>query len=361
LVSWLPLFHDMGLVFGMVAPLTIGAQVTLLTPFAFVQQPSRWLRLLTEQRATHTMSPNFGLDLCVDRVAERQRAGLDLSALTVLGNGAEPVRSSTLDRFTEAFAPHGFRHAAHTAGYGLAEATLVVAAQPTEADPVVRHFDRDALAAGRVREDPAGHPMVDCGPPVLQEVRIVDPGTGSPCPPGTVGEIWVRGENTCAGYWNDPEQTAQTFDATLCGESGWLRTGDLGFRHEGGLFIAGRVKDVIIVDGRNLYPVDIELAVEESCPTVRRGHVAAFSVDTPRGERIVVVAEPGTREPVDLEVLRRDVRTAVGTRFDVDVHDVVLIRRGTLPKTSSGKLRRRHCGQLYQRGQLTVPHGQVSA
>ncbi|MBC6445964.1 fatty acyl-AMP ligase [Actinokineospora xionganensis] len=345
LVSWLPLFHDMGLVFGLVTPLTQGRPVSLMTPLAFVQQPARWLSQLSSDGATHTMSPNFGLDLCVERVRAAQRAEFNLSALRVLGNGAEPIRARTLARFSEAFRESGFRHEAHMPGYGLAEATLVVTSKERSAPPTVRTFDRDDLRAGRVcvvaEDAPRGRTMVGCGAPVMQEIRV-------DADHGQVGEILVRGENVCAGYWNTDERAAYVF-----GSDGWLRTGDIGFVHEGELFVAGRSKDLIIIDGSNYHPVDIELAIEEACPWLRSDHVAVFAFDAGDRERLVVAAEP--RQAADRLTADKAeaVRAAVGTTFDLDVHEVVLIRRGTMPRTTSGKIQRSLCRERYERGKLS--------
>jgi acyl-CoA synthetase (AMP-forming)/AMP-acid ligase II len=357
LVSWLPLFHDMGLVFSVILPLVCGMPVVHMTPLAFVRQPYRWLRLLTDHAATHALGPNFGYDFCVDRIPEEQRASLDLSSITFLSNGAEPVRARTLARFTEAFGPCGFRDSAHAPAYGLAEATLMVTAVPPDQPPLICSFDRTELNGGRVRRtgdgDPRGVTMVGCGPAWQQDVRIVDPATGLPAGPEEVGEIWVRGDNVCAGYWADDERTEEVFGAVLDGVGGWLRTGDLGFFYGGSLFIAGRRKDLIIVDGRNHHPVDVESTVQAAVPAVRPGHVVAFSVDGGEREKVVIVAELQDAGS-DLGDQRTMVRRVVAAHHDLSVSDVVFIRRGTLPKTSSGKLQRHACRDRYQRGTLAI-------
>jgi acyl-CoA synthetase (AMP-forming)/AMP-acid ligase II len=351
----------MGLVFAAVLPLTRGFPVVQMTPLAFVREPLRWLRLLSDRGATHMLCPNFGFDMCVDRTSTLDRAGLDLSRLRYAGNGAEPVRARSLARFTEAFAPHGFRPSMHTPVYGLAEATLIVTAVPVDEEPPVLSFDRAELTADRVRRvedaDPNGVVMVGCGPPMDQEVRIVDPEAGRLARPGDVGEIWVRGENVCPAYWAQDGSEDEVFDVVLDGEGGWLRTGDLGFFHEDSLFVAGRRKDLIIVDGRNHHPIDIELTVEEEIPAVRPGHVVAFSADTGEREQVVIAAETRPRANADLDGLRAGVRRAVAEYHDVFVHDVVFLRHGTMPKTSSGKLQRRVCADRYQRGALVLLGG----
>ncbi|MWA04968.1 AMP-binding protein [Actinomadura sp. LD22] len=358
IVSWSPFFHDLGLVFGVVLPLAIGFPAVHMTPLAFVREPRRWLRLLGDRAATHMLCPDFGFDMCVDRIPAEERAGLDLSRLVYAGNGAEPVRARSLARFTEAFAPCGFRASAHTPVYGLAEATFVVTAVPVDREPPVRTFDRAELTAGRVRRiedgDAGGYTMVGCGSPVGQDVRIVDEATGLPAGPEDVGEIWVRGDNVCAGYWTRDERSDGVFDAVLDGDPGWLRTGDLGFVHDGSLFVAGRSKDLVIIDGRNHHPSDIELTVEEEVPAVRSGNVVAFSVDTGDQERLVILAETRRDASAGPRELRAMIRRAVASHHDVYVHDVVFLRRGTMPKTSSGKLQRRDCRDRYRRGALII-------
>jgi acyl-CoA synthetase (AMP-forming)/AMP-acid ligase II len=371
MVSWLPFFHDMGLVMTILLPLTLGVHVDHMTPFAFIQQPRRWLRLLGERGGTHTAVPNFALDLCVERVGPDQRAGLDLSSLRVLSNGSEPVRAATLERFSAAFAPYGFDPAAHAPGYGLAEATLMVCAAARPRPPTVGVVDRAALGRKRVvwssADDADGHAVVGCGVPYDQEVLIVEPETGRMAPPDGIGEIWVRGDNVCAGYWRRPERSAEVFGAVPAdgrgnGAGGWLRTGDLGFLHDGQLYITGRLKDLVIVDGRNHYPADLEFTAEQASPVVRRGHVAAFSLDTGESERLVLVAEVnGRAEAAAAEEARRSIRGAVLDRHAVDAHDVLLVRRGALPKTTSGKLQRGACRERYLRGDLPAARGSESS
>ncbi|GLW27610.1 fatty acyl-AMP ligase [Actinoplanes regularis] len=349
LVSWLPFFHDMGLMFSIVLPLARAVPVTCFAPLAFVKHPRRWLELLTTGHATHTMSPNFGLDLCVDRVGPQQRAGIDLSALRALGNGSEPVRIRTLNRFTEAFRGNGFRHEAHCPGYGLAEATMAVTGHEPGRPVRVGAFDRRELSAGRIRlvdaADPGARLIVSSGRPIQQEVRIARPRADGP------GEIRVRGDNVCAGYWRQPERSAETFGTDEDGNAGWLRTGDLGFLLDGELYVTGRLRELIVIDGRNHYPADIEATVEETCPQLRRGRVVAFASEIDDAERLVVVAEPRSPASVtDVETIRAAVRAGVAGRHDVRVHTVALLRRGSVPITSSGKPRRRECRIRFERG-----------
>ncbi|NEB13979.1 fatty acyl-AMP ligase [Streptomyces coelicoflavus] len=363
ITGWLPFFHDMGLLLMIAVPLIARVPAVLMAPFAFVQQPARWLRLISAHRATHTVSPNFGLDLCVDRVAERGTERLDLSSLRTLVNGSEPVRAPSLQRFSDRFAGYGFRPEAHCPSYGLAEATLAVTLGTRHA-PRVLTLDRAALAENRVlplqEGDPAGYPVVGCGVPADQEVRIVEPRTRARVPAGGTGEVWVRGANVCAGYWGHPERTAKVFGAHPAADvdaagGPWLRTGDLGFLDGGELFLTGRLKDLIVVDGRNHHPADLELTVQEADTALRRGHVAAFPAALPGdgAERVVVVAElDRPRDVADPARVRADVRTALLARHSLDLSDVVLVRRGAIPKTTSGKIRRSACRELYLSGAL---------
>ena len=354
-VSWLPFFHDMGLMVSIMLPLARTIPVTCFAPLAFIQQPRRWLELITAHRATHTMSPNFGLDLCVDRVGPERRAGIDLSGLRILGNGSEHIRHRTLTRFTEAFQDNGFRHEAHCPGYGLAEATLAVTGHEPGRPVHVGAFDGHELSAGRIRPvdaaDPRARLIVSSGRPIQQEVRIAHLRTGAET--DALGEIRVRGDNVCAGYWRQPARSAETFGASDAGEAGWLRTGDLGFLVEGRLYVTGRLRELIIIDGRNHCPADIEATVEEACPRLRRGRVAAFGSEIDDAEHLVVIAELlSPVSTVDVDAIRAAVRARVSERHDVRVHTVALVRRGTVPVTSSGKLRRQECRIRFEGGEF---------
>ncbi|MGW9434788.1 fatty acyl-AMP ligase [Streptomyces sp. NPDC055607] len=371
IAGWLPFFHDMGLLLMIAVPLISRTPAVLMPPFAFVQQPVRWLRAVTRYRVTHTVSPNFGLDLCADRIPERSRAELDLSSLRTLVNGSEPVRPATLERFSAEFGPYGFRHEAHCPSYGLAEATLAVTLGTPRA-PRVLTLDRSALADDRVRsltgpQDADGYRVVSCGVPADQEVRVADPATGAPVTADRVGEVWVRGDNVCAGYWQRPGRTREVFGARALADEGtgdtgapWLRTGDLGFLRDGELYLTGRLKDLIVVDGRNHHPADLELTAEEAGPGLRRGHVAAFpaGLQDDSGEHAVLVAEVerGGRG-TDLAALSAAVRTEVLHRHSLDLREVVLVRPGTIPKTTSGKIRRATCRELYLSGALAPVAG----
>lgn len=360
ILTWLPFFHDMGLILGMALPLYCGVHGLTMSPAEFAKRPIRWLRAVSDYRAGITGGPNFGLSLAVSATTPQERAGLDLSGLDMLLNGSEPVRADALAEFTEAFAEYGFRHRAHTPGYGLAEATLTVTVSDWRAEPVAKHFDRGALAEGRavpVDTRPlAGTPLVGCGAPVGQDVRIVHPVSCAELPTGRVGEIWVAGANVCDGYYGRPDATAEAFDATLRGsDARWLRTGDLGFWFDDQLYIAGRRKDVVVVDGRNHFPADIEATVESCAPEIRPGHVTAFGHDDGRREDLVIVAELSTVnaiEPAELSVLARRIRAAIAHAHEVMPGAVMLVSPGRIPKTTSGKLRRGECRARYIAGQL---------
>lgn len=353
-VSWLPLFHDMGLVLGLGVALLTGVEATLMDPLAFLYRPARWLDALHGKRNAISAAPNFAYDLCVRRTTEDDRAHLDLTGVTALINGSEPVHAATIARFHDAFAPHGLRPDAQRPSYGLAEATVFVTA--ATGPPTTTPFDRKALAEGRaeVQDDPdRATTLVGCGQAVEQDVKIV--ADDVECPPGRIGEIWVHGENVAPGYW---VAKPGVFGATLPGDPRpWLRTGDLGVLHDGELYVVGRIKDLIVIDGRNHYPQDVEATAERADPALRRGHVAAFSVPGDAQEALVVVAERAPRVPrdaIDPGRVRRNVRAAVSAHHDVRVRDVLLVEPGSVPRTSSGKLSRAACRDRYLAAELPV-------
>jgi natural product biosynthesis luciferase-like monooxygenase protein len=360
-VSWLPTFHDMGFMAGLLQPLYGGLPCVLMSPASFLQRPSRWLRAISRHKATTTGGPNFAYDLCVRRVTPEQRAELDLRSWSVAFNGSEKVRPETLERFAEAFAPCGFRREAFYPCYGLAEATLMVSGGRKGAPPVIKAASATALKAGAAAA-PAGDEkrqlLVGCGETMRgQTVAVVNPETLSRCAPGEVGEIWVSGRSVAQGYWNRPDETERTFRARLSDGGGpYLRTGDLGFLDGGELFITGRLKDVIIIRGFNHYPDDIEKTVERCHPALRPGGGAAFSVEAEGEERLVVVHELEHRQHAEPDAVVEAVREAVAEEHEVQVYAVALIRAGSIPKTSSGKIQRRACRELFLSGGLDVLH-----
>lgn len=343
-VGWLPLFHDMGLVLSVAAPVLGGFPSVLMDPAAFLENPARWLRLLSAYDGTISAAPNFAYDYCVARTDPAVADELRLDRVRALINGSEPVRPGTIDRFRAAFAPAGLDPAAHCPAYGLAEATVFVTADAPTAEPTTVACDAGALAEGRIEsaQDRAGAAavLVSCGAPVGQEVRIVD-AEGAALPQGRVGEIELRGPNMGRGYW-------KRADRTLLDPGGWLRTGDYGALLDGRLLVTGRLKDVIIVDGRNHYPQDIEETVQSAVDLVRRDRLAAFGVtradDT--GEELVVVAEHRREiDPTEEETRAResDVRAAVSARHGLRLAALLLVPPGSVPRTSSGKVARAAC------------------
>ncbi|MEW2240336.1 fatty acyl-AMP ligase [Streptomyces sp. NPDC026666] len=362
-VGWLPLYHDMGLVLAVVLPVVGNVHSVFMDPLAFVQQPVRWLRLLSGHPGALTAAPNFAYDYCARRVTAEERATLSLGSVTAMVNGSEPIAEQTLQRFQHAFGPVGAVPTAMRPSYGLAEATVFVSASPAGEVPTVTSFDRDALAAGTARPAEGGGQavtcLVGCGRPTGQEAAIVDPVSLVRLPEGRVGEIWLRGPNVGRGYWQNPKQSEATFRAALHGDDPgerpqrWLRTGDLGVRHDGHLYITGRLKDLVIIDGTNHYPQDIEHTVENAHPAIRRHHTAAFSVPADGGERLVVVAEHARdlAEPHRVgDEVTRAVRMAVSAAHALAVHDFVLAPPGTVPQTTSGKIARGACRERYLRG-----------
>jgi amino acid adenylation domain-containing protein/non-ribosomal peptide synthase protein (TIGR01720 family) len=338
-VSWLPHFHDMGLIYGILQPLYNGFLCVLMSPASFVRQPLRWLETISRYAATHSGGPNFAYDYCLRKIAPDQALGLDLSSWQIAFNGAEPVRADTLERFADTFAPYGFRREAFYPAFGLAEAGLKVSGgrfggasqEPTDMPLAMGVLDRRRVGCGRA----------SCGTRLV----IVDPATDAPMPEGETGEIWVSGPGVAQGYWNRPEETRRVFGAyrSDTGDGPYLRTGDLGFVDGGQLFVTGRVKDLIIVRGTNYYPEDIEAAVQDGDSRLRRGSGAAFAVDDGGEERLVVVFELERGADAELEAVAQAVRRAVSERFELEVYAVALIAPGTLPRTSSGKVRRFEC------------------
>ncbi|WKB55458.1 non-ribosomal peptide synthetase [Eleftheria terrae] len=354
-VSWLPLYHDMGLIGGLLQALFRGLRVVLMSPQYFLERPVRWLQAISRHRGTISGGPDFAFRLCLERVKPAQLEGLDLSSWRVAFSGAEPVRHDTLQGFVERFAPAGFAASAVYPCYGLAEATLLVSGGVRGTGMVACGFDTAALGQGRARPVAAqGSTLVACGgTPPEHRVQIVAPEGGQPLPDGEVGEIWVAGPSIAGGYWRRPEDSAASFVAHPGGR--WLRTGDLGFWHDGQLYIAGRLKDLIILRGRNLYPQDIEQAVEAEVEAVRKGRVAAFAVPgVDGGEGVGLAAEVsrGLQKLVPpaalVEALQQVVSGVCGEAAAV----VVLLQPGGLPKTSSGKLQRAACRRRWQDGSL---------
>ncbi|WP_331481885.1 fatty acyl-AMP ligase, partial [Streptomyces rubrogriseus] len=352
MVSWLPPYHDMGLIGGILTPVYGGFPAHLMAPMTFVQRPLLWLETLSRTGASTSVAPNFGFEQCLRRITPGQRAGLDLSRWRLALNGAEPIRPDTLDRFAEYFAPAGFDRTALLPCYGLAEATLMVTGVRPADPPVVEAFDAAALEAGTARPADPGSVrttrVVGCGAPVADvEVAVVDAATGRRVPDGTVAEIRVGGPGVARGYWGRPEAAAEVFGTAIDGEPGkaWLRTGDIGFRHDGQLYVVGRTKDVIIVQGRNIHPQDVEQTAERVGAGLRAGYGAAFAVPTADGEQLALAYEIGGPGAGDPQALLARLRTAIADEHQVTPHTVVLLKRSSVPRTTSGKIQRGACRQ----------------
>ena len=350
ILGWLPLYHDMGLIGNVLQSMYCGARCVLMSPLSFLQRPARWLNAISRYQATTSGGPNFAYDLCVRKIGAEEREKLDLRSWTVAFNGAEPIRHGTIDYFVAAFEPSGFRREAFFPCYGLAEATLFVSGGLKSAPPVIATVKRSALEtsevvpAGATDEDASS--LVGSGRTWLgQEIRIADPVSLRECRPGVIGEIWVAGPNVAQCYWNRPDETAETFKAYIAdtGAGPFLRTGDLGFMQDGGLFVTGRLKDLIIVRGRNYFPHDIELTAESSHANLRPGGGAAFSVDVSGEERLVVLHEVDRHHDSDLTAVIAAIRQAVAEEHELQVYAVALLKPGSLPKTSSGKIQRHAC------------------
>jgi len=369
-VFWLPQYHDMGLIGGILGPIYSRIPAELMSPLDFVQRPVRWLEAITRSRATVSGAPNFAYDLCVRRVTDEELAALDLSSWRVAFCGAEPIRAATIDAFARRFAAAGFARHAFFPCYGLAEATLFVSGGHLADDAgagVLRVREAD-LARHAVIDAGAGEParaIVSCGAVIDDHtVTIVDVATGAPLPDGRVGEICVRGPSVAAGYFRREAESRATFGAPI-GPDGapHLRTGDLGFLRGGALFVTGRAKDVVIVRGKNHYPQDIELTAERAHPALRSGCSAAFPIDTADGDGLAVVVEVARGRAIDPREVASAIEARVAAEHDLAIDRVVLITAGSLPKTSSGKVQRRACKAALAAGALDVvascerPHG----
>ncbi|MBT1186225.1 fatty acyl-AMP ligase [Streptomyces sp. CJ_13] len=367
-VTWLPPFHDMGLS-TLLFPLYAGGRCVLMSPVTFLLHPLLWLETMSAYGAQVTTGPNFAFDLCVDRIPPAERGRLDLTRWEAAVCGAEPVRARTLDRFTDAFAPGGFGPTVFMPSYGLAEATVHVSgARRQRRHEVVRLRPHDLEARGLVRDagpDEPSRSVVSCGPPADNvTVRIVDGTTGLPAAPDQAGEIWLAGDSVGQGYWRNDTATEATFGKRLPGEEGrFLRTGDVGFMRDGELYVVGRADDVLIIDGRNVHPQDVELTVTESHPATSGGTAAVFLHQEGEEARVVAVVEPAARgagsggpartaTAVDQAALVREVRRAVAEEHQVGLSDVVLLRPGRLPRTTSGKVQRKETKNLYLGGGL---------
>jgi acyl-CoA synthetase (AMP-forming)/AMP-acid ligase II len=353
--SWLPPFHDMGLIATILCPLVFGYQTVQMAPESFVRRPDRWLKAITHYRATFSWAPNFGYDQCLHRIADLD--GIDLSSWTVAGNGAEPIKEGTLEEFGRKFAACGLRPDSVWAGYGLAEATLMVSVRRRGPGSTI-WVDPDPLSQGRIVpvDRPLGRPLVSCGRPAPgTTVTICDPATGDRLEDGTVGEIRVAGPQVCDGYWQRPALTAELFGA------GVLRTGDLGAFWNGELFVTGRKKDLLIVRGRNHYPQDIEQTMEAADPALRPASGVAVSVPGDSGDLLVLIQEVAPKSDQEPQYTAEEIRRLVVAQHGVSPDAIVLVKPRTVPKTTSGKLRRASASEAYQAGALRMVYHWTAA
>ncbi len=359
--SWLPPYHDMGLIGGVLQPLYVGATVMLMSPVDFLQKPFRWLDAISRYQVTTSGGPDFAYNLCVRKIKPEQLHNLDLSNWKLAFTGAEPVRTKTIAEFAEMFAPCGFRLESFYPCYGMAETTLIVTGGLKSAPPVICHVQSSALEENKVIAANGlgdSRSLVGCGSWLEEKIAIANPDSFTHCTAHQVGEVWVSGPSVAQGYWHRPDLTKETFNAYFSDtkEGPFLRTGDLGFFQDGELFITGRLKDLIIIRGRNHYPQDIELTVEHSHPALRPGNGAAFSVEVDNAERLVIVQEV---ERTHLRKLNVDevieaIRRNVAQHHELQIDAVVLIKTGTIPKTSSGKIQRHACKTGFIENSLTV-------
>ena len=357
--SWLPPYHDMGLIGQILEPAYHGVHTYLMAPASFLQSPMRWLRTISRTRSEVSGGPNFAYELCARKARPEDLEKLDLRSWRVAFNGAEPVRAETLEHFANVFAPCGFDRKAFYPCYGMAEGTLILSGGSHAEPPVIATFDAESLRERRASPREDGKALVSSGRPAPgHRIEVVNPDTLSPCEEGRVGEIWVSGPSVATGYWRKSELTRNAFDVKLGdGADGYLRTGDLGFLAKGELFVVGRLKDLIILRGRNLHPEDIELTVSRCHPDVRAGSGAAFAVEYAGEERLVIVQEIGRHPSASHEELVRRIRESVAEEHGAEVFSVALVATGAVPKTSSGKIQRHACRAAFRDGELKLVFG----
>ncbi|HYL98421.1 MAG TPA: AMP-binding protein, partial [Blastocatellia bacterium] len=358
-LTWLPHFHDMGLIDGIIQPLYMRFPCYLMPPLAFLQNPSKWLEAIGLYKVTHTGGPNFAYDLCVRKITAEQKKSLDLSSWSVAYNGAEPVRAETLEAFAAAFRDCGFREDAFYPAYGMAEATLKVTGGRRGRGAIFCQINTSALERDSVVEENADgtRKLVGSGQASMgTRVIIVDPVSKTKRLANRVGEVWVAGPGIAQGYWKKSQETIDTFQAHLAdtGEGPFLRTGDLGFLRHGQLFVTGRLKDLIIVRGLNHYPQDIELTVQKSHPALRPGGGAVFSVERTSGEQLVILQEVDGRKLGNFETVIDTIRQAVTDEHEISPYAVVLVKTGAIPKTTSGKTQRRAAREMYESGAIEI-------
>jgi myxalamid-type polyketide synthase MxaB len=353
-LGWLPLFHDMGLMGNILQPLYLGIPCILMSPEAFIQKPLRWLKAISDYKATTSGGPNFAYELCLEKITPEEQTALDLSSWQKAFNGAEPVRANTIESFSVMFADCGFRKEAFYPCYGMAEATLFISGPNPDSPPKIGYFEQAALGQNQGMRVPQqkNHSctLVSCGHPWLEtKIRIINPNSLSQCSEGQIGEIWIQNGSVAKGYWNQPELTNTTFRAYIgdTNEGPFLRTGDLGFILDGELFVTGRFKNLIIIRGRNYYPQDIEHTIEQSHPALKKGSVAAFSVEINEQEQLVIVAELKHHylQHLEPDEIINAIRQKVSQKHELPVYSIAFLKTASLPKTSSGKIKHQSCRQ----------------
>ncbi len=362
-VTWMPYFHDYGLVEGLMQPLYNGAPCYIMAPLAFVKRPLRWLQAIQKYGATHSQAPNFAYELCLNRIKPAQRESLDLSGWLSAGNAAEPINPRVMREFYEAFADSGFKWESFSPAYGLAEATLLVSSTPIGKAPVILALEASALEQGRIAlaapDSTYIREAVSCGSLVCEtNVAIVNPDMLKRCAADEVGEIWVNDPGVAHGYWQRPDATRETFEAQIKGEGSmrYLRTGDLGFVKDGELYITGRIKDLIIIRGTNHYPQDIEWTVQQIGEAMRPDYGACFSIIEDGEEQLIVVQEVERtyQQGLDADELIAEIRQAISEAHELQVYGVALVKSGNVLKTSSGKIQRQKCKASFLAGELEV-------
>jgi acyl-CoA synthetase (AMP-forming)/AMP-acid ligase II len=384
IVGWLPIYHDMGLMANVLQPLYSGSSYVFMAPVDFLQKPYRWLKAISDYKGTFCGGPNFAYDLCIHKITEEQKKTLDLSSWKVAFNGAEPVRYETLEQFVAAFEPVGFRRETVYPCYGMAETTLMISGGAVSEPFVYKRFsaqdlEKNSISIGDDHEK--DHVLVGCGHTWLDhKFVIVDPETLVRCSPDKVGEIWISGSSVAQGYWNKPQITTNIFRAYLADtlEGPFLRTGDLGFIHDGELFVTGRLKDLIIIRGTNHYPQDIEVTVEQCHEAIRPGCCAAFSIDIDGEECLGIVAEIERRyrprvyknqtdtysqendQNKIIEEIYMAIKKSIFNSHELQIHEILLLKPGSIPKTSSGKIQRYACRKGLLDGSLGAERGIIN-
>jgi acyl-CoA synthetase (AMP-forming)/AMP-acid ligase II len=358
--GWLPMYHDFGLIGLLLVPLTLGATTITMSPLAFVKRPQDWLWMMALRKVNLSPAPNFGYELCLQRITDEQLQGIDLSCWTHALNGSEPIRAAAIRRFTERFARHGFARGAMLPGYGLAEATLVVCAGTPGGGHVSMLVDAARLEKGELLPSEKGQRELVSSGVIEPGMLVVDPASRVRLPDGLVGEIWVRGPHVARGYWEKPELNLAVFDATTAeGDGGYLRTGDLGACHEGQIYVTGRLKELLIVRGKNHYPQDLEADARLVHPALARGAGAAFAVELAE-ESVVLVHECRAHGAPDLADVAVQVREAIAREHGLSLAGVVLVQQGEVPRTTSGKIQRSAARELFLSGTLKVLHADVA-